>query len=199
MIILGLTGSIGMGKTTTAAMFKKHGIAVYSADESVHELYQQEHVIALIAKVFPDAVVDGEISRQKLSTHVLGNLDKMQKLEAIVHPLVRQKEQEFIKLHKRQHDKLVVLDIPLLFETHGENRVDKIIVVTAPFDIQKQRVLSRAGMNEEKFSAILKQQMSDNEKRARADFIIDTGKGLLETEQAVQDFIKNVTEPPLHA
>ena len=194
MVILGLTGSIGMGKSTTAAFFKKHGVAIYSADETVHQLYAQEPALSLIEQAFPNTVVNGEVVRQKLSTYVVGNSDNMQKLEAIIHPLVRQKEQDFIKFHHNNHEKLVVLDIPLLFETGGENRVDKIAVVSAPFEVQKSRVLARENMNETKFNAILKRQIPDSEKRARADFIIDTSQGLDAAEENVKNIIKTLTE-----
>lgn len=194
MIILGLTGSIGMGKSTTAAFFKKYGIAVYSSDEAVHELYLEEPALSLIEAAFPNTVINGEVSRQNLSSYVVGNSDNLKKLEAIIHPLVRKKEQDFIKLHQDNCEKLVVLDIPLLFETGGESRVDKIAVVSAPYDIQRTRVLARENMSEEKFAAILKRQMPDSEKRAHADFIIDTSQGLIAAEQAVQNIIKTLTE-----
>ncbi|UXN06319.1 dephospho-CoA kinase [Bartonella sp. HY761] len=194
MIILGLTGSIGMGKSTTAAFFKKYGIAVYSSDEAVHELYLEEPALSLIEETFPNTVINGEVSRQNLSSYVVGNSDNLKKLEAIIHPLVRKKEQDFIKFHQDNCEKLVVLDIPLLFETGGESRVDKIAVVSTPYDIQRTRVLARENMSEEKFAAILKRQMPDSEKRARADFIIDTSQGLIAAEQAVQNIIKTLTE-----
>lgn len=191
MIRAGLTGSIGMGKSTTAQMFRDEGIAVYDADATVHELYSGI-AAPLIEAVFPNTTKDGTVDRTKLSEYVIGKPENMKKLEAIIHPLVHQKEQEFLKQAETRGDKLVVLDIPLLFETGGKNRVDKIIVVTAPAEIQRERVLARDGMTKEKFEAILARQVPDSKKRDKADFVIDTSLGLEVANIAVREIIKSL-------
>ncbi len=191
MIRAGLTGSIGMGKSTTAQMFRDEGIAVYDADATVHELYSGE-ATPLIEAAFPNTTRDGSVDRTKLGEYVIGKPENMKKLEAIIHPLVHQKEQEFLKQAKERGDKLVVLDIPLLFETAGVNRVDKIIVVTAPAEVQRKRVLARDGMSEEKFEAILARQVPDAKKRQKADYIIDTNQGLEFARNEVCKIIKEL-------
>lgn len=177
MIILGLTGSIGMGKSTTATMFREAGVPVHDADETVHRLYSGA-AAPLIEARFPGVVTDGTVDREKLAKIVLGNTEAIRDLEKIVHPLVRQASQEFLESNREAGTPIVVLDIPLLFETAGEGRVDKIVVVSAPADVQRERVLARPGMSVEKFEAILARQVPDAEKRKRADFVIDTGQGL---------------------
>jgi dephospho-CoA kinase len=177
MIVLGLTGSIGMGKSTTAQMFLDAGIPVYSADDTVHRLYRGE-AAPLIEQAFPGTTKEGEVDRTKLSAAVMGKPEALQKLEKIVHPLVRDEENRFRRQAESDGAKLVILDIPLLFETGAENRVDKILVVTAPEKVQRERVLARAGMTAEKLEAILSRQVPDAEKRKRADFVIDTSRGL---------------------
>ena len=177
MIILGLTGSIGMGKSTTATMFREAGVPVHDADETVHRLYSGA-AAPLIEARFPGVVTDGTVDREKLAKIVLGNTEAIRALEKIVHPLVRQASQEFLESNREAGTPIVVLDIPLLFETAGEGRVDKIVVVSAPADVQRERVLARPGMSVEKFEAILARQVPDAEKRKRADFVIDTGQGL---------------------
>ncbi len=191
MIRVGLTGSIGMGKSTTAQMFRDEGIAVYDADATVHELYSGE-ATSLIEEAFPNTTSDGKVDRVKLSEYVIGKSENMKKLEAIIHPLVHQKEQEFLREAEERGDRLVVLDIPLLFETGGINRVDKIIVVTAPAEVQKERVLVRDGMTVEKFEAILARQVPDSEKREKADFIIDTSQGLEAARERVQEIVASL-------
>ncbi len=188
MIRAGLTGSIGMGKSTTSQIFRDEGIPVYDADATVHELYAGE-AAPLVEAAFPSTTVDGTVDRKKLSDYVIGKPDNMKKLEAIIHPLVHQKEQQFLKNAEERGDKLVVLDIPLLFETGGKNRVDKIIVVTAPAEVQRERVLGREGMSKEKFEAILKRQVPDAEKREKADFIIDTSLGMEAARERVREII----------
>ena len=173
MIVLGLTGSIGMGKSTSAQMFVDEGIPVYSADEAVHSLYTGA-AVPLIEAAFPGTTKNGKVDRTKLSTAVMGKPKALEKLEAIIHPLVRAEENRFRDDAQSRDAKLIVLDIPLLFETGADRRVDKILVVTAPEDVQRKRVLERPGMTPEKFDAILARQTPDAEKRARADFIIDT-------------------------
>lgn len=189
MIKAGLTGSIGMGKSTTAQMFRDENIQVYDADATVHKLYSGI-AAPLVEEAFPNTVFDGVVDRQKLSGYVIGKPENMKKLEAIIHPLVHEQEQNFLNQAKAINAKLVVLDIPLLFETGGENRVDKIIVVTAPAKVQRERVLSREGMTVEKFEAILAKQISDAEKREKADYIIDTSEGLEQARQNVRKIIK---------
>ena len=191
MIKLGLTGSIGMGKSTTAQLFAEKGVPVYDADATVHQLYQSE-AVPLIAEVFPEAVIDGKIDRKILSTSVLGKPDELKKLEKIVHPLVHAKEQQFLCDAEAKGAKLVVLDIPLLFETSGTGRVDKILVVSAPYDIQRQRVLERENMTEKKFQSILARQMPDAEKRTKADFIVDTGRDKDFARQQVSDILEKL-------
>ena len=191
MIIVGLTGSIGMGKSTTADMFRAENIPVHDADKSVHQLYENE-AVASIEPLFPSAIVNGKIDRQKLGKIVLGDRDKLRQLQNIVHPLVREKELQFLQNSRSQNQPIVVLDIPLLLETGGDKRVDKIVVVTASAAEQKRRVLARPQMNEEKFSAILKQQMPDHEKRQKADFIIDTELGMQSARLAVKAIISEL-------
>ena len=189
MIILGLTGSIGMGKSTTADMFRNEGIPVHDADHTVHDLYQGE-LVPVLEAAFPGVSVSGKIDRKLLSKRVIEDSKAMKKLEGIVHPAVRKKEEAFLKGQKEKSAPLVLVDIPLLFETGGEERVDKVVVVTAPAHIQRERVLSRAGMTEEKFANILSHQMPDEEKRKRADFIIDTSLGM----EAARDKVVQIIE-----
>lgn len=191
MIILGLTGSIGMGKSTTARMFADAGIPVYSADEAVHRLYSGRGA-PLIEAAFPGTTSENGVDREKLSAAVLGKPEAIRKLEAIVHPLVREEEQVFLEKARRGGAALAVLDIPLLFETGGENRVDRVVVVSAPAEVQRQRVLARPGMTEAKLDAILARQMPDAEKRARADFIVDTSKGMDAARDQVTDIIRRL-------
>lgn len=188
MIVLGLTGSIGMGKSTTAQMFRDLGIPVYDADASVHALYEGA-LVPILEKAFPGVSVNGKIDRERLSKKVVGDRNALARLEGIVHPAVREREEAFLKQHYEAGDDLVVLDIPLLFETGGDKRVDKIAVVSAPPAIQRERVLKRPDMDVDKFEKILARQMSDAEKRARADFIIDTSKGLDEARAQVMKVV----------
>ena len=176
MIILGLTGSIGMGKSTTAKMFAEAGVPVSDADRMVHALYAGAAVTP-IEKAFPGTVSDGVVDRDKLAATVLGNPARLRELEAIVHPLVRAETDAFVERHRQAGAPLIVLDIPLLFETGGMDRVDRILVVTAPADVQRERVLSRPGMTPDAFEAILARQVPDAEKRAKADFILSTAHG----------------------
>ncbi len=195
MKIIGLTGSIAMGKSTVADFFKQAGISVFNADEAVHKLYESEPTLSLIAHTFPTVIENGKVNRLKLSEILMNNNEQLQTLEKIVHPLVKKKEKEFIDTARQKGEKLVVLDIPLLFETKSEKRVNSVIVVSAPRAIQKRRVMIRPNMNEKKFALINARQMSDEKKRERADFIIDTGKDLENTRQQVfcliKSFLKN--------
>ncbi|KQQ78511.1 dephospho-CoA kinase [Rhizobium sp. Leaf321] len=188
MIVIGLTGSIGMGKSTTAEMFAQEGIPVNDADQVVHDLYHGEAVDP-IAEAFPNAVRDGVVDRQELSRQLSVAPEKFKLLESIVHPLVRKREAEFLDKHKSAGAALVVLDIPLLFETGGKKRVDFVVVVSCDPQVQRQRVLARPGMTEEKLSMILARQVPDAEKRARADFVIDTGAGLETARSSVREII----------
>lgn len=185
MIVLGLTGSIGMGKSTAAAMFADEGVPVYDADAAVHRLYAGR-AAPLIEAEFPGTVIDGIVDRAALGAKVLNDPAAMQRLEAIVHPLVRGEEVAFLADARKSGAPLALLDIPLLYETGAEARCDKIVVVSAPAEIQRERVLRRPGMSEEKFAAILARQLPDAEKRARADFVIDTGDGFDATRAAVK-------------
>lgn len=179
MMVIGLTGSIGMGKSTTAQMFADEGVPVYDADATVHELYDLGGAaVAGIDAEFPGVVVEGRVDRKALSARVLGAPEALKRLEAIVHPLMTATRAAFFTKATAAHADIVVLDIPLLYETGGEAKVDKVIVVSAAAEIQRQRVMAREGMTAEKLDAILVRQMPDAEKRARADFIIDTGQGL---------------------
>lgn len=187
--VLGLTGSIGMGKSTTSAMFQKHLVPVYDADATVHALYRGA-AAHLIEQRFPGTVSNGVVDRKRLGAQVLGHPEALKDLEAIIHPLVRAAEQQFILEHARQRTPLIVLDIPLLFETGGQQRVDAICVVTAPADIQRQRVLERQTMTEEQFNVILAKQWPDDQKRKQADCLVDTSQGLEFAEQQVQQIIE---------
>jgi dephospho-CoA kinase len=188
MIVLGLTGSIGMGKSTTAKMFADAGVPVHDSDSAVHRLYRGVATGPIEAR-FPGTVINGVVDREKLAAAVLGNPDALRDLERIVHPLVRADADEFVVREREAGTKMALLDTPLLFETNGEARVDKIVVVTAPYEVQRERVMMRPGMTEEKFAAILARQLPDVEKRARADFVIDTGLGLDAAEAAVRKII----------
>ncbi|BBL52746.1 dephospho-CoA kinase [Bartonella quintana] len=192
MKIIGLTGSIAMGKSTAADFFKQAGISVFSADETVHQLYKSKPILSLIEHTFPGVVENGKVNRLKLSKILINDSEKLQTLEEIIHPLVQEKEKEFIDKARQQGKKIVVLDIPLLFEKKGEKRVDSVIVVSAPLAIQKERIMTRPDMNEKKISFINAKQMPDEKKRERADFIINTGKDLENTHQQVFSVIENL-------
>ena len=192
MIILGLTGSIGMGKSTTAQMFRDAGVPVHDSDEAVHRLYAGA-AAPLIEARFPGTVDNGVVDREKLSKQVLGQPEALRDLERIIHPLVRADADAFLQASRTAGAAFAVMDIPLLFETQGEGRVDKIAVVSAPEAVQRARVLARPGMTGEKLEAILARQVPDAEKRARADFIIDTGSGLDAARRDVQAIITQLT------
>lgn len=188
MIIIGLTGSIGTGKSTTAGMFRDLGVPVNDADQVVHDLYRNEAVDP-VGAVFPEAVKDGTVDRKTLSRLLSADPSLFKKLEAIVHPLVRKKETEFLEHHRKAGSDVVLLDIPLLFETAGTDRVDVVVVVTCSPEVQRQRVLNRPGMTEEKFELILSRQVPDAEKRRRADYIVDTDHGLDSAKRQVGDLL----------
>jgi len=193
MIVLGLTGSIGMGKSTTARMFEDEGVPVHDSDATVHKLYAGE-AAPLVEELFPGTMVNGQVDRERLAKAVVGNREALRKLEQLIHPLVRRDADRFVEEHRRRGTPLVVLDIPLLFETGGTARVDKIVVVTVPAEIQRERVLARPGMTEEKFREILARQVPDAEKRARADFLIDTSHGMEAAREAVRKIVGQLTQ-----
>ena len=187
MIIAGLTGSIGMGKSTAAAMFAKLGAATWNADDAVHRLYAKGGAaVGPMREAFPDAVVNGSVDRDRLGALVLNDREALRKLEAIVHPLVAADRIGFIETAKAKGAAVALMDIPLLFETGQEKSFDAIVVVSASEDVQRARVLARPGMTAEKLDAILKRQLPDAEKRARADYVIPTDVSLAETEAAVK-------------
>jgi dephospho-CoA kinase len=189
-MVIGLTGSIGMGKTETGKLFARLGIPVHGADEVVHRLYDTGGAaVAAIAREFPGTVRDGRVMREALAARVAADEGAFRRLEAIVHPLVREAELAFLDDARKRGDDLVVLDIPLLFETGGEKRMDAVVVVSAPPDVQRERVLSRPGMSLEKLEAIHARQIPDVDKRSRADFVIETDKGLEHAFAAVQRIV----------
>jgi dephospho-CoA kinase len=192
MIVLGLTGSIGMGKSMTAKMFAEAGVPVHDSDEAVHRLYSGE-AAPLVEAAFPGTVTDGVVDRAALSSRVVGNPEAIARLERIVHPLVRADADRFVTRHRAAGAPLVVLDIPLLFETDGTGRVDRIAVVSAPPEVQRERVLSRPGMTPAKFEAILARQTPDAEKRRRADFVVDSSRGIEAAREQVHAIIRELT------
>jgi len=195
--ILGLTGSIGMGKSTAAAMFRHDGIAVHDADAAVHDLLRRGGAaVPAVAKAFPEAVRDGAVDRKALGALVFGKPEALRRLEAILHPLVRRRMRRFLQQAGRRGDRLVVLDIPLLLETGGERFCDAVAVVSAPRLLQRQRVLARPGMTREKFAAILAAQMPDREKRRRADQVVPTGLGRRQTRLALRALRRRVLARP---
>jgi dephospho-CoA kinase len=177
MIVLGLTGSAAMGKSATAAMFAEEGVPVFDADAEVHKLYDGAAAPAIEA-AFPGTTIGGRVDREKLASKVVNDPAALKELEAIVHPLVRAVEEKFRSEARANGAELLVLNTPLLYETGGDRRVDKVVVVTAPEHVQKARLFGRPNMTDEKFRAILARQMPDSEKRRRADFVIDTSKGI---------------------
>lgn len=193
MIVIGLTGSIGMGKSTTAKMFAEEGVPVHDSDEAVHRLYAGP-AMPLVEAAFPGVTVDGKIDRTILGAKVLGNPAAMKTLEGIIHPLVRADANDFLRRNRDAGAQLAVLDIPLLFETGGRDRVDKVVVVTAPADVQRERVLARPGMTVEKFEAVLARQVPDVEKRRQADYIVDTGQGMDAARGAVREIVAALTQ-----
>ncbi|MBN9232814.1 MULTISPECIES: dephospho-CoA kinase [Phyllobacteriaceae] len=192
MIVLGLTGSIGMGKSTAAKMFAEAGVPVHDSDEAVHRLYAGK-AAPLVEAAFPGVTRDGTVDRALLGQRVLGDAAALKTLEAIIHPLVRADADAFLARHRAAGAQLAVLDIPLLFETGGRNRVDKVVVVSAAAAAQRERVLSRPGMAEEKFAAILAKQVPDAEKRRMADYVVDTGSSFEETRAALAAIIAELT------
>ena len=196
MILIGLTGSIGMGKSTTAAMFRDAGVPVYDADAAVHDLYDQGGAaVDPVGAAFPGVVRDGKVDREALRQAVLGDPEALKRLNAIVHPLVGRDRVGFFAKAEADGADMVVLDIPLLFETGGHANVDAVVVASAPAHLQRERVLERPGMTPERLDAILAQQMADAEKRARAHFVVDTSRGLEPARQQVAGIIAAVRSP----
>lgn len=191
MLIIGLTGSIGMGKSTAAERFRSHDIPVFDADAEVHRLYVKE-AVPLIDAAFPGAVVDGKVDRARLGAQVVGDDAAMRRLEGLIHPLVRESQRAFLRQAYEDGKAMAVLEIPLLFETGGDGRVDVTIVVSANAREQRDRVLSRPGMTREKFEGILAQQMPDPEKRERADFVVDTSGPISETQRELDRLIASL-------
>jgi len=191
VIVVGLTGSIGMGKSTTAQLFAEEGVPVFEADAEVRALYGKGGLaVPLVAEAFPGAVKEGAVDRAALSALVVGDDAALRRLEALVHPLVREARGRAVDRARRAGSDIVVLDIPLLFETASEGEVDVVVVVSAPSDVQKERVLARPGMDEGKLAALLARQVPDAEKRRRADFVIDTGKGIEPARLAVRAILR---------
>ncbi|MGO4287763.1 dephospho-CoA kinase [Bosea sp. TAB14] len=193
--VLGLTGSIGMGKSTTAGLFVKQGVPLHDADAAVHRLHRGR-AVAPIAAAFPGTVVDGVVDRARLGAAVLGKPEALKRLEAIIHPLVREEEEAFLARCRAEGAGLAVIDVPLLLETGGEGRCDAVLVVTAPAEVQRERVLSRSGMTAEKFAAILSRQMPDAEKRRHAHFLVDTSRGLMAAERQVRSILTALAARP---
>jgi dephospho-CoA kinase len=191
MFILGLTGSVGMGKSVTAKFFAEEGVPVHDADAAVHRLYEG-NAVAPIEAAFPGTTADGKVDRVKLGNRVLGDPAALLSLERIVHPLVRRQEERFLAEAEKGGAPIAVLDIPLLFETGGQKRCDAVVVVSAPAEVQRERVMARPGMTAEKFAAILAKQMPDAEKRAKADFIVDSSKGFEAAQQQVRDILASI-------
>jgi dephospho-CoA kinase len=195
MFIIGLTGSIAMGKTTTARLFAEAGVPVHDADAAVHELYEGEAVAAIEA-AFPGVIKNGKVDRAALGQRVQGDPAALRRLESIVHPLVRQVEQRFLKNAEAAGAKVAVLDIPLLFETGADRRVDAVVVVSAPAETQRARALER-GLGAERFEALLARQMPDGEKRRRADFVVDSSQGIEHARAQVRGILAAVAKMPM--
>ena len=195
MIVLGLTGSIGMGKSTTAKLFAEAGVPVYDADATVHMVYEGEAAPAIEA-AFPGTTVDGKVDRNRLSARVVHDAAAIKRLEEIVHPMLRAYHQKFLDEAERSGAPVAVVDVPLLFETGGEKRVDAVVVVTTSPETQRRRILSRDNMSEEKLDAILARQLPDAEKRERADFVVDTSHGLDPVRARIRDILDQAVKMP---
>ena len=195
MIILGLTGSIGMGKSTTAKLFAEAGVPVYDADATVHKIYEGEAAPAIEA-AFPGTTVGGKVDRTRLSAQVVHDPAAIRRLEAIVHPMLGASRQKFLHDAEQSGAPVVVVDVPLLYETGGEKRVDAVVVVTTTPEIQRQRILTRDNMTSEKLDAILARQLPDAEKRKRADFVVDTSHGLDPVRARIRDILNEAVKMP---
>jgi dephospho-CoA kinase len=195
MIILGLTGSIGMGKSVTAKLFAEAGVPVYDADATVHSLYEGEAVPAIEA-AFPGTTANGKVDRNKLSARVVHDPAAMKQLEGIVHPMLGASRLKFLRDAEQSGAPVAVVDVPLLYETGGEKRVDAVVVVTTTPEIQRQRILARDNMTSEKLDAILARQLPDAEKRKRADFVVDTSHGLDPVRARIRDILVEAAKMP---
>jgi dephospho-CoA kinase len=195
MLLLGLTGSIGMGKSTAAKLFAEAGVPVYDADATVHMLYEGEAVPAIEA-AFPGTTADGKVDRNKLSARVVHDQAAIKQLEQIVHPMLGASRQKFLDDAERSGAPVAVVDVPLLFETGGEKRVDAVVVVTTTPEIQRQRILARDNMTSEKLDAMLARQLPDAEKRRRADFVVDTSHGLEPVRARIRDILTEAVKMP---
>ena len=196
MKIIGLTGSIGMGKSTTLQMFADQGVPVYDADAAVHAVYAAGEAAPAIEAAFPGTTSFGKVDRQKLGARVLGDAAALRQLETIVHPMLQAHRRSFLENAESSGAPVVVMDVPLLFETGGETAMDAVVVVTAPVELQRERVLAREAMTVDKFEAILARQMPDAEKRKRADFVVDTSQGLEPVRAQVKDILAKVAMMP---
>jgi len=195
MFILGLTGSIGTGHSTTPNFVREARVPGHHSDAVVHKLYEGD-AVAPVEAAFPGVTVDGRIDRAKLGEKLVGNPEAIKRLEGIVHPLVRAVSERFVAEQRARGARMIALDIPLLFETGGEKRVDAVVVVSAPAEVQRARVLSRPGMTAEKLDALLKRQMSDAEKRARAHFIVDSSRSFDSARAQVHAIVRAVAALP---
>jgi dephospho-CoA kinase len=195
MIILGLTGSIGMGKSTTAKLFAEAGVPVYDADATVHRLYEGEAAPAIEA-AFPGTTANGKVDRNRLSAQVVHDPAAIKRLESIVHPMLGASRQKFLHEAEQSGAPVAVVDVPLLYETGGETRVDAVVVVTTTPEIQRERILTRDNMTGEKLDAILARQLPDAEKRKRADFVVDTSHGLDPVRARIRDILKEAVKMP---
>jgi dephospho-CoA kinase len=196
VILIGLTGSVGMGKSTTAALFADEGVPVWDADAAVHRLYARGGAaVGPVGEAFPGVVVAGAVDRARLGERVHGDAAAFERLEALVHPLVAADRTAFVERAQAEGHDAVVLDIPLLFETGAEDRVDAVVVVTAPAQVQRERVLARPGWDETRLAALLERQTPDHHKRARADFVIDTSLGLEAARARVRTVLAEIHSP----
>jgi dephospho-CoA kinase len=195
MFVLGLTGSVAMGKSTTARFFAEEGVPVHDADSVVHRLYEGD-AVPVIEAAFPGTTTGGKVDRVKLGSRVMGDLAALRQLEAIVHPMVQDAEARFLAEAEAQGAPVALLDIPLLFETGGDARVDAVVVATAPAEVQRARVLERPGMTLQRLEAMLARQLPDSEKRRRADFIVDTSRGFDDARAQVQEILRKVATMP---
>jgi dephospho-CoA kinase len=195
MRVLGLTGSIGMGKSTTAKLFAEAGVPVYDADATVHQIYEGEAAPAIEA-AFPGTAVDGKVDREKLSAQVVHDPAAMKRLEQIVHPMLGAYHKKFLDDAERAGAPVAVVDVPLLFETGGEKRVDAVVVVTTDLEQQRRRILARDNMTPEKLDAILARQLPDAEKRKRADFVVDTSHGLEPVRLRIREILDQAARMP---
>lgn len=198
MRVVGLTGSIGMGKSTIAAMLRARGVPVFDADQEVHRLYEGE-AVPLIEVAFPGATLEGRVDRARLAAILANNADRFRDLEAIVHPLVRGAEQTFLRNAKQYGEETAVLEVPLLFETGLDDHLDGVVVVSAPAEVQRKRVLERPGMSTARLDALLSRQLPDLEKRRRADFVVDTGGTLADSEAQVDAILSALKSVPAGA